>query len=181
MMKLRTKVASVGTNGCRDRKVTVRPSGTRTLRISNVITMANTPSLKASRRVLFTVEETYFYTAFSSGSEAVTLRLKSLLNVSGTSALLEQLESVRPLVTQEARDTPQHAQWFDCTCGFGFTHVCRFPSELIQYRFDRFLCGVIVTANEHRRFTRGELWIHHARIPARVEGFHKPRVRKLTL
>jgi hypothetical protein len=45
---------------------------------------------------------------------------------------LEHLECVRPLVADEARDTPEHAERLDRARGFYASHVLGLPAELVE-------------------------------------------------
>src|SRR5574341_66194 len=88
---------------------------------------------------------------------------------------------MNPIVSEEAGDAPEHAQWLDCTRRLGLAHVCRFPAELIEDSAHDFLRSIVVAADEHRRLATLELRIHHARTADGIEGFDEVYIGKLTL
>src|SRR5437016_12943123 len=73
--------------------------------------------------------------------------------------MAKQLERVPPIVAQEARDAPEHAQRLNGAGGLGFAHVQRLPAELIENVAHRLLCRVVVAAHAHRRLSVLELWV----------------------
>src|SRR3954447_16832455 len=62
----------------------------------------------------------------------------------------QQLEGVRPLVAQEARDAPEDAEGLDGARRLGGPHVRGLPAELVEDARRVSLGAVVVAADEHR-------------------------------
>src|ERR1035441_1638982 len=77
--------------------------------------------------------------------------------------LPQQLERMRPLVPQESRDAPQHAQRLNRPCRLHAAHVRGLPAQLIQQPGHGLLRARIVPADKHRRPARLVARVHHAR------------------
>src|SRR5262245_54357334 len=99
----------------------------------------------------------------------------------GPSILAQELERVVPVVAQEARDAPEHAEGLDGTGSFGLAHVRGLPAELIENDGDGLFRRLVVAADEHRRPATREVRVHHEGIADGVEGLDEARVGKLAL
>src|SRR5580765_3975352 len=78
--------------------------------------------------------------------------------------LLQQFERVRPLVSKEAGDAPQHAERLNRPRRLGASHILALPAELIQDAPDLSLGGFIAAADEHGRLRAAEIRVHHERV-----------------
>jgi len=86
-----------------------------------------------------------------------------------------------PVIPEEARNTPQHAEWLKGAGSFDLSHVGDLPAELIEDVAHDFLRRLIIAAYEHRRLAARELRIDHQRIAHGIESLDKARIRKLAL
>src|SRR6185503_4437705 len=93
----------------------------------------------------------------------------------------QHLECVHPIVPGKSRNAPQHAQWFNCACCFGRTHVLCFPSERSQYRVHFSFCLFAVAADKHAGWPALQFGIHHQGLANAVKGLHEIRLWRRAL
>ncbi len=62
-----------------------------------------------------------------------------------------------PVIPEEARNAPQHAEWLNGAGSFDLSHVGDLPAELIKDVGHDFLRRLIIAADEHRRLAAREL------------------------
>src|SRR5437667_12611039 len=94
---------------------------------------------------------------------------------------VEQLERVDPVLTQEARDAPEHAQWLDRTGCLDRAHIGRLPAELIENAAHGFLRRQVIAADEHGGLAALEPGIDHAGVAYGVERFDEAHAFEFTL
>src|SRR5438105_2603129 len=94
------------------------------------------------------------------------------------SLLLQHLEGVRPVVPEEARDAPEHAERLDRAGRLDAAHVLRLPAELGEDRRDLDLGRGAVAADEHGGLGPPEVGVDHERVPDGRERLHEVRLRR---
>lgn len=86
-----------------------------------------------------------------------------------------------PLVVEEARDAPEHAEGFDGAGGFGGSHVGGLPAELVEDGGDLGLGLRVAAADEHGGLAFLVRRVDHAGVADGVEGFDEVGLRELGL
>src|ERR1017187_3686584 len=96
-----------------------------------------------------------------------TVRESVIFTLSG-----QHLERMSPLVFQESRDEPEHAQRLDRARCDDSTAIDRLPTELANDLGDLCLRAVVITAQKHTGCSLFKMWIHHEGASDAVECFH---------
>ncbi len=73
-----------------------------------------------------------------------------------------------PVIPEEARNAPQHAEWLNGAGSFDLSHVGDLPAELIEDVAHDFLRHLIIAADEHRRLARSVLTVSSPRLGWKV-------------
>src|SRR5690242_4084298 len=87
----------------------------------------------------------------------------------------QDLERVRPLVSQETRNAPQHAKGLDRPRSNDPATIEGLPTKLSDDLRYLLLGSFVISAEEHGRRALLELWIDHAYVADAVESFDHVR------